>query len=276
MAHVQAFLLDRTDGTADTVYAGDLHGNLWRLDVTASSGAYPAPLKFAQLADSAGVRLPVTTRPLIVVQPVTNRRYVTVGTGRLLHPSDTGSSQAQRFFAIIDGTGARFNQAANLPAGITFPIQRTKLRELTDLTQEITLNLTTEIGWFVDLGKVAGGAGWRVISDSTSFNGIVAFAAMVPASNSACEPTGTSRVYAIDLGKGVSRLQNAARNAVVAYNDSLLGVVTDVRFFGDGKVGGERFLMTGSDTGGVNVPPGQFAGAVGLRRLNWREVPLTD
>ena len=47
MAHVQAFLLDRTDGTADAVYAGDLHGNLWRLDVTASSGAYPAPLKLA-------------------------------------------------------------------------------------------------------------------------------------------------------------------------------------------------------------------------------------
>ena len=42
MAHVQAFLLDRTDGTADTVYAGDLHGNLWRLDLTATSdGNYP-------------------------------------------------------------------------------------------------------------------------------------------------------------------------------------------------------------------------------------------
>ena len=41
MAHVQAFLLDRTDGTADSVYAGDLHGNLSRLDVTATDGDYP-------------------------------------------------------------------------------------------------------------------------------------------------------------------------------------------------------------------------------------------
>ena len=63
MAHLRAFLLDVTDGTADTVYAGDLHGNLWRLDVTASSGGYPAPVKLAQLTDSAGVRLPVTSRP---------------------------------------------------------------------------------------------------------------------------------------------------------------------------------------------------------------------
>ena len=39
MAHVQAFLLDRTDGTADTVYAGDLLGNLWRLDLTAPAAA---------------------------------------------------------------------------------------------------------------------------------------------------------------------------------------------------------------------------------------------
>ena len=284
MAHVQAFLLDRTDGTADSVYAGDLHGNLWRLDVTAASGAYPAPLKLAELADATGARLAVTSRPLIIAQPGTNRRYVTVGTGRLLHPNDSGSTQAQRFFAIIDGTGARFNPTATPPAGFTYPIQRTDLKELTDLTQEITLDLTSKIGWFVDLGRVAGGAGWRVISDSTSFNGIVSFAAMVPASDSACEPTGTSRVYAIDLGKGVSRLLGPVPPGsppntappVVAYNDTLLGVVTDVRFFGDGKMGGKRFLMTGSDTGGINVPPGAFVTPGGLRRLNWREVPLTD
>ena len=116
LAHVQAFLMDRTDGTADTVYAGDLHGNLWRLDLTAPSGSYPAPVKIATLTDSAGVRLAVTSRPLVVVQPHTNRRFVTVGTGRLLHSSDIASAQAQRYFAIIDGNGVRFNKAADLPA----------------------------------------------------------------------------------------------------------------------------------------------------------------
>jgi len=280
LAHVQAFLMDRTDGTADTAYAGDLHGNLWRLDLTASSGAYPAPVKIATLTDSAGVRLSVTSRPLVVVQPHTNRRFVTVGTGRLLHSSDIASAQAQRFFAIIDGNGVRFNKSTDLPSGISFPITVGKLRELTDLTQKITLDLTTNIGWFVDLGVVVGGAGWRVISDSTSFLGTVAFTAMVPSTDSACEPSGTSRVYAIDLGSGQSRLRNRTLNgdgttsvATVPYMSTLPGVVTDLRFY---SVDGKPRLLAGTDTGATGAMDGEWTPAVTLRRLNWREVPLSD
>jgi type IV pilus assembly protein PilY1 len=271
LAHVQAFLLDRTDGTADTVYAGDLHGSLWRLDLTGTSGSYPAPTKIATLTDSLGVRLPVTSRPLIVVQPVTNRRYVTVGTGRLLHSNDVGSTQAQRFFAVIDGSGVRFNKSADLPSGISFPITTSKLKELTDLTQKITLDFATEIGWFVDLGVVAGGAGWRVISDSTSFLGTVAFTAMVPSTDSACEPSGTSRVYAIDLGTGASKLKSGT--TVVPYLSTLPGVVTDLRFY---SVAGKPRLLAGTDTGATGAMPGEWTPTVTLRRLNWREVPLAD
>ncbi len=290
MAHVRAFLLDVTDGTADAVYAGDLHGNLWRLDVTAASGSYPAPMKLAQLTDSAGVRLPVTSRPLIIPQPGTNRRYVTVGTGRLLDSTDSGNAQAQRYFAIIDGSGGRFNSAADLPSGITFPITTAKLKELTNTEllnaskpPQPILNLTKEIGWFVDLGQLAGGAGWRVVSDSSSYNGIVAFAAMVPASNSACEPTGNSRVYAIDLGSGASRLRDPSGNPI-AFNTTLPGVITSMSFFGDGTINGDKHLITGNDGGGgsgngtaaLDNPPIDLGGSAGLRRLNWREIPLAD
>jgi type IV pilus assembly protein PilY1 len=271
LAHVQAFLLDRTDGTADTVYAGDLHGSLWRLDLTAATGSYPAPQKIATLTDSSGVRLSVTSRPLVVVQPGSNRRYVTVGTGRLLHSNDISNSQAQRYFAIIDGSGVRFNKSTDLPTGITFPITTAKLKELTDLTQKITLDFSTEIGWFVDLGRVAGGPGWRVISDSTSFLGVVAFTAMVPSTDSACEPSGTSRVYAIDLGTGSSKLKSG--DTFVPYLSTLPGVVTDLRFY---SVAGKPRLLAGTDTGATGAMPGEWTPAVTLRRLNWREVPLTD
>ncbi len=272
LAHVQPFVIDRTDGTADSVYAGDLHGNLWRLDLTASSGSYPAPTKIAELTDGSGVRLPVTSRPLIIPQPRTNKRFVTVGTGRLLHPSDSGSTQAQRFFAIIDGSGVRFNKPADLPSGITFPIQRTDLKELTDLTQKVTFNQATEIGWFVDLGVVAGGAGWRVISDPSSYLSFVAFTAMVPTSDSACEPNGNSRVYAIDLGTGQSRLRNTSGDPV-PFLSTLPGVVTDLRFY---NVDGKARLLAGSDTGDTKKYEGDWGMDGGLRRLNWREVPLTD
>jgi type IV pilus assembly protein PilY1 len=164
LAHVQGFILDRTDGTADSLYAGDLLGNLWRVDLTDSASNYPAPLLIARLTNASGDALPVTSRPLVVVQPVTNRRWVVVGTGKFLGAGDSGSGQSQAFFAIMDGKGLRFNSAALLPTGMSFPLGRSKLRELTDLTKKVTLDTSTEIGWWFDLGKDAG-LGWRVISD---------------------------------------------------------------------------------------------------------------
>jgi type IV pilus assembly protein PilY1 len=272
LAHIQAFLLDLADGTADTVYAGDLLGNLWRFDLTSTSGDYPAPLKLAELKDASSAGLPITSRPLVVIQPTTNRRFVTVGTGRFLHTSDINNTQTQRFFAITDGQGAKFAKAADLPSGITFPIKSSNLKQLTDLTKKVTLDMTTQIGWYVDLGQLAGnGSGWRVISDATAFYGIVSFATMVPSSSSACDPTGISRIYAIDLGSGQSRLQNN-----VSYLDDTSipgGVITDRRFY---SVDGKARLLVCTDKGKCSSPAVSFNTSSGVRRLNWREVPLTQ
>ena len=163
-------------------------------------------------------------------------------------------------------------KSSDLPSGISFPIQRNNLKQLTDLTQKVTFDAATEMGWFVDLGVVAGGSGWRVISDPSSYLSFVAFTAMVPTSDSACEPNGNSRVYAIDLGTGQSRLRNSTGDAV-AFLSTLPGVVTDLRFY---NVDGKARLLAGSDTGETKKYEGDWCLGGGLRRLNWREVPLTD
>jgi type IV pilus assembly protein PilY1 len=271
LAHVQAYVLDRTDGTADAIYAGDLQGKLWRLDVTDANGDYPAPVQIAQLADANGVALPVTSRPLIVVQPGSNRRWITVGTGRLLNSADVGSSQAQGLFAIMDGTGLRPYSAAQLPSGMTHPVSNSNLRKLTDLTQRVTLNLATEIGWWYDIGSSAG-RGWRVLSDPTSFYGVVAFPAMLP-SPDVCNPSGTGRVYAIDLGTGQSAITNASGQPTSYFDPPNSGTVTDLRFY---SVDGTPRLITCNDKGTCDVPPTSKPGGLGLRRLNWRELPLAD
>lgn len=266
LAHVQAYVPDLTDNTVESVYAGDLFGQLWRFDLTKTdAGDYPSPQLFAELKDSAGtVALPITSRPLVVIQPKTNRRYVTVGTGRLLHSTDSSSTQGQRFYAIIDGVGVRPNKSSDLPAGISFPIVNAKLKPLTDLTRTIDLDLKSEIGWYVDLGRLGAGAGWRVISDPSSFNGIVAFAAMVPSSADACAPSGSSRVYAIDLGTGQSAFEPNNKTFI-----DLAGVVTDLRFY---SVSGKPRLLAGTDTGKITPLPGKYSGSQGLRRLNWRQL----
>ncbi|MEO6280573.1 PilC/PilY family type IV pilus protein [Roseateles sp.] len=282
LAHVNAFVLDLTDGIADAIYGGDLMGNVWRLDVT-GSGDYPEPVKFATLVGSDGKALPITSKPLPVVQPETNRRYITVGTGRLLDTSDLNNRQAQRFFAIIDGTNAQFSidgrvkgTKSDLPRGITFPLTVSNMLQLTDLNAKISLDLRTQLGWYVDLGVSAGGPGWRVLSDPTSFYGTVAFAATSPSTADVCSPSGSSRVYAIDLGAGYCALKNGGQACFATTK----GIVTDLQYYSVNVKGvGKSQLMAGS-TGGsctgsdctVEHIETRNPKGLGLQRMNWREI----
>ncbi len=274
MAHVQAFVLDRSDNTADSVYAGDLLGNLWRLDLRAADGLYPAPVKLATLTDSSNNPRPVTSRPEIIVQPGTLKRWVTVGTGRLLDSSDVASTQAQALYAVQDGTGLAFNAVA--PTGFSFPITTAKLRKLTDLTQTVVLNSATEIGWYVDLGLSGAGQGWRVITDPSSFYGSVEFTTTLPGGD-ACNPSGTSRLYSINLGTGQSDLLADDGVTTLAYAAVSEGVATEQRSYGVEENGNfQRGLVVGTSEGGNERKKTKQLTAPGLRRLNWRELPLAN
>jgi type IV pilus assembly protein PilY1 len=268
MAHVQSFVLDRTDGTADAVYAGDLLGNLWRWDLRAATGSYPAPVRIAVLTNTSGQAQPVTSRPNVVVQPATNRRYVTVGTGRLLDNSDISSPMAQSFYAILDGTGNNF--AATGPAGAEFPITRSQLVQHTDLTRTVTVE-SNQGGWWVNLGVSAAGNGWRVITEPSAFFGVVTFVAMLP-NTSACNPSGISRVFSVDIGTGQSQLINLA-GETIAFSQSLSGVVIEHRTY---SVEGNPRLVACNDLGACEGLRRRPLGTTGLRRLNWRELPLAD
>lgn len=269
MAHVQSYILDRTDGTADAVYAGDLLGNLWRLDLRATTGSYPAPEKIAVLTNASDVAQPVTSRPLVLVHPVTNRRYVTVGTGRLLDNSDIASSVAQSFYAVIDGTANTF--AATGPAGAAFPITRSQLVQHTDLTSPVVVDTASKGGWWYNLGVLPGGNGWRVITEPGAFYGVVTFVAMLP-NTSACNPSGISRLFSVDIGSGRSQLINDG-GTTIAYSEALSGVVIEHRTY---SVEGKPRLVACNDLGTCGGLKSLQPGAVGLRRLNWRELPLAD
>ncbi|PTT91164.1 pilus assembly protein, partial [Pelomonas sp. HMWF004] len=286
MAHINAFVLDLTDGYADAIYGGDLMGNLWRLDITGTSSTsrYPAPERFARLVGSNDEVLPITSKPLPVVQPGTNRRYITVGTGRLLDSPDLSTTQAQRFFAILDGTNAAFSrdgtisgQTRDLPLATgNFPLTVSNMLQLTNLNNKISLDPRTQIGWYVDLGAAENGPGWRVLSDPTSFYGTVAFAATSPNSTNPCSPNGTSRIYAIDLGSGSCGLTGGGAGCYVSKTD---GVVIDLTFYSVNVNGvGKSVLLAGKDNCvGTNCQPVDKVdtvnpSALGLQRLNWREI----
>ncbi len=269
LAHAQAFVPDRTDNTADSVYAGDLLGNVWRLDLRGTPASYPAPTLLARLLDNSNLPRSVTSRPLVTVQPTTGKRWVAVGTGRLLDSTDVGSTQSQALYAVMDGTSMAFNATA--PAGFSFPIGSNKLKELTDLTQPVVLNTASEIGWYVDLGLGAG-LGWRVINDPSAFYGAVEFTTMLP-NGDACNPSGTSRVYAIDLGTGQSTLVAADGETPIAYSTALAGMATEQKSY---SVAGKRRFIACSTAGTCTVIKTKKPPVLALKRLNWRELPLAN
>jgi type IV pilus assembly protein PilY1 len=266
----------------DAVYAGDLLGNVWRLDVTAATGAYPAPVKIATLTDSSGVAQPVTSRPIIEIQPRSNKRFVFVGTGRLLDSSDIASTQMQTFYAIADGTNVRFNRTTDLPSGITFPISRSNLAQLTDPTVGVTINPSTQIGWYLEFGTQTSGIAWRNISEPTSFFGRVAFSSILPTNEDVCSPSGESRIYVLefDTGKSVQLDRSATRSdgsvdtsAVVISYSRVGSIVTDLKFLSrSGTLTGMYGTNSGA-TGSLNLQP---LTATGLQRVNWREIPSVD
>jgi type IV pilus assembly protein PilY1 len=258
LTYASAYVQDFTDGTSDAVYVGDLNGQLWRFDLTALTGTYPSPVKLATVTDSAGNAQPITTAPLIEVQPNTKKRFVMFGTGQLLAATDITSNKEQGFYAVLDGTASAFKSA------ISRPVVRADLMAVPDLTTGVTLTSTSN-GWYYDFGA-GSGVGWRLVNSPTANDGIVSFTTMLTKGD-ACSPSGVSRVFAIDFQNGSSVLTDV--NGFASFDSS----ITDLRFV---SVDGRVRLVAGNIRGELDKVNFRSPAGSGLRLLNWREVPTVD
>ncbi|MGJ7509492.1 PilC/PilY family type IV pilus protein [Variovorax sp. GT1P44] len=263
LSEASAYVQDFSDNTADAIYAGDLNGQLWRFDVTAARGsstAYPVGTMLAVVTDSASNAQPITTPPLIEIQPRTRQRFVMFGTGQLLDAVDIGSKKEQSFYGILDGTATSFAAAS------ASPITRTQLTAVTDVLSGVSLPATS-LGWYLDLGvDTTTGIAWRVVNNSTTFSGIVSFAPLLTTGD-ACSPSGQSRLYALNFATGQSVLTNST--AYVSYPNAL----TDIKFLG---VDGTARLVTGDVKANLKKVDFTLPAGQGIRLLNWREVPTVD
>ncbi|WP_167595198.1 pilus assembly protein [Collimonas pratensis] len=269
LAQAAAYVGDYTDYTADAVYAGDLLGNVWRLDLTKTTGtSYDAPTKIASLTDpsAAAAVQPVTTRPLIEVDKNSLKRYVLIGTGQLLADTDIKSSQVQTFYAINDGTGTAFDTSATLPASVgSYPITRANLNNNSDVTTGIGATPSKPSGWYIDLAVSANNIARRVSSQAAANGGVVSFAANLP-DGDACTPSGSNDVYAVSYSTGTSQLNNLAFVTTSGLNNGI--------YFAniDGKVK----LVTTTTAGTSNIQDGQYSVNNPFNRLNWRQIPIMN
>ncbi len=265
LAHATAFVNDYTDGTADAVYAGDLLGNVWRFDLTATSGSYPAPTQFAKLntSCSSGTAQPVTTNIQLAVDS-TNLRYVLVGTGKLLSSTDISDTTQQTFYAIIDGNRGAFSTSGSFPIAGHCLTQNTSLAGVT----------TPTTGWYYDMANAVGASSsQRVNVDPTTSSGYVFWAGNIP-SGDPCSPTGSHYDYVVALGTGKTvQLSTTDATQTTEKSAQLSGLEAQSAFL---SVDSKLQLYELTDSGTLHHINTQSSVPGNFQRLNWREIPSPD
>jgi len=227
-----------TDGDhlIDTVYAGDLYGNLWKFDVSGSSGSWPVPSNPLFVACSTtGTSCSTTNRQAITAKPNIGAvrgagfdqngvgTMVYFGTGKYFETGDNivgGSPQVQTFYGIWDkDNGAIINDRANLQEQTiiyegslttTTGVSSTHpVRVLTKNTVCYAASTTgcgsssLKNGWALNLqSPVNGLEGERSISYPLVRRGLVIFSTAIPDIDP-CSYGGTSWLMEVDaLGGG--------------------------------------------------------------------------
>jgi type IV pilus assembly protein PilY1 len=172
------------DGVADYVYGGDLQGNMWKFDLTASnSGSWavaygtsttPAPLYIAK--DTSSNVQPITTAPELLAHP-NGGAMVLFGTGLYLQDADKSTTGLQTFYGIWDN-GASLSTATRANLVQQEIIAATSQAGFQTSTHN-TIDWSTKKGWYMDLPN----SGERVVYDPTLFRTIIYFTSLQPSSD---------------------------------------------------------------------------------------------
>lgn len=266
------------DGYADTIYVGDLGGELWKIDISDTN-----PTKWAvafngtplfNAKTSGGTRLPITERPEIGYNLLTpsqpSNAVVYFGTGKYLETTDSTTTTLQTFFGIFDNYSWRAN-------GPNPAITRNNLQQqvITDngSTRTATsneVNTSTQYGWYVDLPD----SGERSVYDPTLFNGNIVFTTLIP-SPTAVDPCVSSNIFGWVMELDARNGGEISNQPLFDTNNDGVYDTTAAGF----KIGGagsgialdlgnnSAALYTGNGTG----TPITQKNTVNTGRLTWRE-----
>ena len=189
----------------DEVYAGDLQGNLWAIDVGDSNPANWKVRLLFQARDSSGNPQPITTAPVVTLNPNYPSKLglmVFFGTGQLLQNGDLSTTDTQSFYGVWDNrsttaaTRAALQQQTitTVSAGTAGTPQ--DIRTMTDNP----VTWTSQRGWYMDLPL----SGERVISQALIENGGVVYTTYTPqvSSGPTCSAGGQSWLMDVAYANG--------------------------------------------------------------------------
>ena len=247
------------DGKADMAYAGDLAGNVWRVDLTSGvSGLWNAQLLFtardAGRGTAAGNRLPITTAPYVVRHESGKGDMVTFGTGRYMTDDDRQDTRRQTVFGVWDRYSTPYKDAPQpLPTAGKGrgDLQAQQFTEVAGFSGKFSLSANPVTwyknasstddsnvlswGWFVDLPR----DGERLVYDMTLYGRGLVFTSVLPMSDP-CSAGMASTIYAIDPNTG-------GKTDYVAFDVNKDGLFTAAD------------SLAGKQVNGMDVAPGKPA-----------------
>ncbi|MGQ3888170.1 pilus assembly protein [Legionella sp. CNM-1927-20] len=193
---------------ADVIYAGDLFGNLWKIDISATdpnlwsfrgpSSTSTTPTPFFIAKDSTGKRQPITTRPAVSrLNFSTGGLQIYIGTGKYIETSDKTDLSVQTIYAIQDDDTSTSIDRSQL-------LEQTITGEQDNLRVTSNNSMTTQRGWYMDLIYNGQAQGERIVSDMIYLNGRIIFTTVIPNSDP-CDYGGTSWLMELNANTG-SRL----------------------------------------------------------------------
>ncbi|MGY3265247.1 pilus assembly protein [Lysobacter sp. HA35] len=184
------------DGLADTVYAADQNGAIWKFDLR--DNTVPGT-PFFIATDPSGARQPILGGIEAGAGPGGVMLYF--GTGSFSFESDKTDTQIQSFYGINDrGSNVARSQLVR--------------QTITDsgTTRSLSTNAGNADGWYVDLGAISGttvtATGERAVGYPRVENGLVFFATYAPTTSVDCAGDGTNRLYGVNSVSGASSMNS--------------------------------------------------------------------
>jgi type IV pilus assembly protein PilY1 len=205
-----------SDGLVDTVYGGDLLGNVWKFDIGAAAetgwnvALGGTPLFVAK--DSAGLRQPITGGFEVAVGPGAGYMLY-FGTGRYFVSGDNASSlgqQVQSLYGVWDnGTALTTSRSGLVAQQITSSIETVSPsgeKQIVRSTSRNPVSYQANRGWYLDLVVAGRDTGERFIARPRLQSGKVYFPSYQPGFSTDCAPGGTNLEYALDPLSGGAAL----------------------------------------------------------------------
>ncbi len=241
------------DWDADYIYAGDLHGNLWKFDVRSQDTNGWTKERLFVAKSPTFDRQPITVQPIVRSHPDPKRNGVMVyfGTGKYIEPSDHSTDiPKQTFYAIWD-------KGNDNPSS-----ENRDLLEQTIITYGSSYRLTSQNeidwdehgGWFINLPT----DGERLVSRPLLRGLNVLFSTNTPSAE-ACSFGGDSWLMVVDAASGGDPIHSfdLTNNSIVDEDDKVsIGSGDDEKKV---AVSGKKFLGTK-----ISGPVTLHSGLIGL------------